>query len=247
MKLGGSIVAPKNWNDQTIDEITLKRLCLELVTSIQKTHAHLLVVVGSGNFGHAAVKKFGIDTAEGVTKVQDIARGTGQAVVRELQNLGISAALVSPHSIWPNGNDATISDLLQKNIIPVLYGDAVYNKDGKAVIYSGEICIRELIPSLIASKWDIQPVIQAGNENGVLDKNKKVIKKISLRNWEASKSAVTGSSMTDVTGGMLHKVEESLLLASKYGLSTIIINGSVPGRLAEVLVTRTNLGTQILP
>jgi len=247
VKLGGNVVAPKDWKEQTIDATTVTRLCAELSDGLKIAGTALLVVVGSGNFGHAAVKKYGINTPLGISRVQNIARGTGAAVTQSLLDLGLPATLIAPHDIWPHGDTQVITQVLTMKFIPVLYGDVVLDTKQLATIYSGEICITKLIPTLLSDSWKIRSIIQAGKENGVLDTNQKVIPEISNKNWNEMKSSVGGSPFTDVTGGMLHKVTESLAVAEKYHLETLVINGAIAKRLHHALLGKDVIGTRIIP
>jgi isopentenyl phosphate kinase len=67
-----------------------------------------------------------------------------------------------------------------------------------------------------------------------------------LVNWEYIKKDVMGSKGIDMTGGMLHKVEESMEIATKYGVKTQIISGKVKGRLLKVLKNEDAMGTVIV-
>jgi isopentenyl phosphate kinase len=67
-----------------------------------------------------------------------------------------------------------------------------------------------------------------------------------LVNWEYIKKDVMGSKGIDMTGGMLHKVEESMEIATKYGVKTQIISGKVRGRLLESLKNDEVVGTLVV-
>ena len=81
----------------------------------------------------------------------------------------------------------------------------------------------DLIVAKLAKQYDIK-IIHVSDVKGVLDEKGKVIPVISTRNYKKVKAAITGSKLTDVTGGMIHKVEESLTLAKKYGIEVVIGN-----------------------
>jgi isopentenyl phosphate kinase len=44
---------------------------------------------------------------------------------------------------------------------------------------------------------------------------------------------------------MLHKVEESLTLAKKFGIKTTIINGNTKGNLRKAILGKKTLSTKI--
>ena len=238
MKLGGGLIAPKDREMATAEPGVVKRLCTEIKMGLGGRR--LLMASGSGNFGHAAVKKYGINTPLGVARVQRVAQKIGEIVTGSLLDMEIPAVLFSPHDLWENGDVGGVSDALRAGQVPVLYGDVVW-EGGRAVIYSGETCFGKLVPGLVG----VEKIIQVSCEDGVWDENKEIIPEINAGNWEKIKRVVGRSTGVDYTGGMLHKVEESLDLASKFGIKTWIISGKVEGRLKDVLEGKEVLGTVV--
>ena len=226
VKLGGGLIAPKHWTPETPDMGVTKRLIRE----IEESKVRVIVAVGSGNFGHAAVKKYGIDSDEGVDKVRVIAGKIGKIVAQEI---GDSKLIITHDVPWE------INEILDTGRTPVIYGDVM----GKGEIWSGERCIAEMLPELVSSGWNVQKIIQVSAEEGVWDVDKNIISEITSESWEKYNGSVGGSAGTDVTGGMLHKVEESLGIANKYRIKTWIISGKVEGRLKKALRGEKVLGT----
>lgn len=252
IKLGGGLIAPKDWKAETADIEVIKRLSKEIAEAKKKNNFDLVVVSGSGNFGHAAVKKYGIADKLAAAKVQIIAQKIGEIVTQSLLDVEISACLVSPHDIWVTKDGKIILDegeqlvkLLEQDLTPVLYGDVIWDMEKTAVIFSGERCISSLVPTLIKSGHKIDKIIQVSKEDGVWDSNKRIIPEITSKNWPKIKKDVTGAVGVDVTGGMLHKVEESLEIANKYLISSAIVNGKKDRLLFNTLVSKKILGTEI--
>jgi len=50
----------------------------------------------------------------------------------------------------------------------------------------------------------------------------------------------------DVTGGMRHKIEESLEMAQKSGISSVIICGKTEGNLEKAMSGEVVTGTEIV-
>jgi len=228
VKLGGGLIAPKDWIPETPDTSVIKRLIRE----IEESKVRVIIAVGSGNFGHAAVKKYGIDSDEGVDKVRVIARKIGKIVAQEIDD----SKLIITHDVpWE------INEILDAGRTPIIYGDVM----GKGEIWSGERCIAEMLPGLVSSGWNVQKIIQVSAEEGVWDANKNIISEITSESWGKFNGSVGGSAGTDVTGGMFHKVEESLSIANKYGIRTWIISGKVEGRLKNTLRGKRVPGTVV--
>lgn len=236
IKLGGGLIAPKDGKAETADLKIIKRL----VGEIAKAKKNVLVVSGSGNFGHLAVKKYGIQTSEGVEKVRKSAKKIGEIVASEMIKAGFDTMLIETHKYFENQNDLNLDKTL------VFYGDVVDTKDGGWTIFSGEKIIELLVPLIKKQNWEVEKIVQVSKEIGVWDEKGKIIPKISLANWENIKKDVIGSKGIDMTGGMLHKVVESLDIATKYGVNTQIISGKVKGRLLKTLRNNKVIGTEVI-
>jgi len=124
---------------------------------------------------------------------------------------------------------------LDLRITPVFYGDVMDLPNGGWVVYSGEKIIELLVPILSAGGWKVEKIIQVSKEQGVMDENGMPVPVINTRNWDEVKKGVSGAAGTDVTGGMLHKVEESLKIAERYKVESVIISGKIAGRLRGAL------------
>lgn len=235
VKLGGGLIAPKEWEEETADIAVIKRL----VKEIKDSRKRALVVSGSGNFGHKAAKKYGIETSKGVEKVRRSAKKIGEIVTSEMKNAGFDARLVETHKFFQLNQKLNLEKTL------VFYGDVVEINKNKWTIYSGEKIISLLVPTLIERGVKIDKIIQVSKEQGVWDSRKKIIPEINSRNWGKIRKDVFGSEGVDMTGGMLHKVEESLEIAQKYNLKTYIVGGKSAGRLGEILKNDKVTGTLI--
>jgi len=235
IKLGGGLIAPKEWEEESADLPNIRRL----VTEMKRSGEELLVVSGSGNFGHKAAKKYGIETSKGVEKVRRSAKKIGEIVASEMKNSGFDARLVETHKFFQLNQKLNLEKTL------VFYGDVVEINKNKWTIYSGEKIISLLVPTLIERGVKIDKIIQVSKEQGVWDSQKKIIPEINSQNWVRMKESVFGSGGVDMTGGMLHKVEESLEIAQKYNLKTYIVGGKSAGRLGEILKNEKVTGTLI--
>lgn len=243
IKIGGGLIAPKNWGMETVNEPILKQICEEL-GKIFRQEIKLIVVCGSGNFGHAAVKKFGISDKLSAAKVQNSAQKIGEIVTNALLFNNLPATLVAPHDLWPAGDAKIVSHILKKDLVPVLFGDVIWEENG-AEIYSGEKCISALLADLIKDGFRVEKIIHAGEEEGVLDGKLKVVAEIGPENWKEVKKNIGSAKAIDVTGGMMHKVEESLEILKKFGIESLIINGGASGRILSAVKGLNVVGTKV--
>lgn len=251
VKLGGNLIAPKSWPEQTADVKTIRRLGKE----IKKFRGRLIVGHGGGNFPHVVAVKYKThlgfsDEAGrlGASLTQAAASKLNQIVVAEFLKLGLPVVAISPHDIWVTSGGKIVKEfiepietVLKQQLIPMIYGDVIWDEKQGCVIFSTETCLSYLARSL----GKVERIIQVSSEEGVLDSEGEVIEKIARDNFRQLKWQISGAKGLDVTGGMLHKVEESLKLAENLGVETLIVSGKVPGRLSLALRSEKVLGTRI--
>ena len=251
IKLGGGLIAPKDWPAHTADVKTIRRLGEE----IKEFAGSLIIGHGGGNFPHTEATKYktyeGFRDEKGKLRAcltQVAARDINSIVMREFLSLGLPVASVAPHDIGVASNGKVTKEfyepiklLLKKRMIPVVYGDVIWDIKRGCTIFSTEVWL-----SLLARHFkSVKRIIQVTAEKGVLGSEGKIIKVINSRNFTQLKSAIGKAAGVDVTGGMLDKVEESLKLAKDMGIETLIISGKVAGRLAAALRGEKVDGTRI--
>jgi isopentenyl phosphate kinase len=240
IKLGGGLIAPKDWDPETADMAMIKKL-VSKIAEMRDEGTKVVVACGSGNFGHAAVQKYGIGTKKGVVKVQEVAKKIGEIVLLEMESQGLPVELIVPHDLYKTRDKELVEnksekvvEVLEREVIPVLYGDVIEDEVKVGIVFSGEKNLELVIPALQKSGWKVEKVVQFSREDGVWNSKGEIIPEINLDNWEKVKEEITAAPSVDVTGGMLHKVEESLEIAKKYGVETWIVNGAREGRGTRV-------------
>ena len=127
-----------------------------------------------------------------------------------------------------------VEEVLNQDLIPVIYGDVIWDKKWKSTIYSGETTLNKIGIYLSQKGFKVDKIIQVGETNGVYDNKGKTIPSISKRNWKSIQQYVFNSSRADVTGGMKHKIENALDIAGK-GIKTWITNGIIPNEFRYAL------------
>lgn len=257
VKLGGSLITDKN-KPFTARGEAIKRLAMEIVQARRKRQISLIIGNGGGSFPHAPAVKYqthkGIINKKsiwGFCEVQDAASRLNRIIVRELLNVGEKAISINPSSclIAKNGRiekffPEPLLELLKLNIIPVVYGDVVVDTKMGCCIISTERLLNFLALKVKQKGYKIENLVHYGTTSGVLDKEGETIPKITPKSFKNLKEIIQGSSGIDVTGGMLHKVEEALFLAKK-GISSYIMNGFEKEYLKKVILGEKVEGTLI--
>jgi isopentenyl phosphate kinase len=257
IKLGGSLITDKNQPHTARLEV-IRRLAAEIVRAREKeTGLRILFGHGSGSFGHVPARRYG--TRQGVCSEQEW-RGfvevwreavqLNRIVVDALGEAGLPAISLPPSSstVARDGqveswNLAPVRRALDANLLPVVFGDVVFDS-----LRGGTILSTEDLFSHLAIELQPRRILQAGIEAGVwadFPNCTRLVGQITPANWDELSGTVGGSTATDVTGGMASKVRQSLELVEKIpNLEVFIFSGERPGAVEQAL-TGARLGTCI--
>ncbi len=257
LKIGGGVITDKTVQYGLREEV-LSRLAREIGEAWNKLgETKLIVGNGAGSFAHYSAHKY--RTMEGFVDEQSrIGMGwvrwdavkLNQIVFEQLLTSNIPVFSFAPSSLMSVKNGITkktfldpINDLLANQMVPLVYGDVMVDEAKGCIVYSTERVFDELAKNF-ANNYDVR-VIHVSAEEGVYKKGKaSIYEKISRENFEDVKAHLGGSNGVDVSGGMLHKVEECLAL-SKVGICSQIVSGMIPGRVRDALMGKKVKGTTI--
>jgi|SRR6185369_15523814 len=257
IKLGGSLITEKSREETPRTEV-IGRLAGEIADLAAARPELLIVGHGSGSFGHVAAKRFGIaqgihDTGQlpGVPLTQQKA-----AALHRIVTAALSAAGALPFSIAPSScvvaasgrpveiNDEPLVLALGAGLLPVVYGDVVTDRDWGVSICSTERLFDLLARRLPSRGIAIRRALWLGETDGVYDDQGVTLPRIAADSFEEARKAIGAPAGTDVTGGMLHRVETALGLA-RLGIPSSILNGLRPGVLAAALEGKPAQGTEV--
>ncbi len=256
IKIGGSLITNKN-KPFTLNTKALGIIVAE-IKKVVNSGKLLIVGHGAGSFAHIPAQKYqthkGIldqQSYEGIAKVADVAAQLNRIVVKKLIKKGVNAVSISPLSCMTAENHKlsgiftnSLQQCLRLGLLPVVYGDQILDKKAGCTIFSTEEVLAYFGIALKKKGYHIKQIIQCGQTSGVYDQEGKTIDKINLENINQYQQALGGAEATDVTGGMLHKVQETLELAKK-GIPGLIIDGIVHGTLSDAVEGRPVEGTRI--
>jgi len=257
IKLGGSVITDKSKPFVAKPDV-IKRLVGEIIQAKKVYKGKILIGHGSGSFGHTVAAKYktqegmvGKDSLKGFSLTAEAAVKINRVVIRQCLNQALPVASFSPLSfIYAKEGKplfvltSQIKKALEIGLIPVIYGDVVMDETVGFCIYSGEK-ILDLLAIKLLKYYKIDKIIMVGGTDGVLDEEGKTIVNITSRNYSGIKKSLSGSKAVDVTGGMLHKVEESLNLAVREKISTVIINGNKRDNLMKEILGKDVVSTTI--
>jgi len=257
LKLGGSLITVKS-QPHTPRLDVLERLAQEIAHArSQNKGLQILLGHGSGSFGHVPASKYhtrrGVRSNEewiGFIEVWREATALNHLVIQAFEKAGLPTIVFPPSAAVTTREGKVITwnldpllSSLRGGLIPVVYGDVVFDQVLGGTILSTEDLFAHLAPQLHPTQ-----LLFAGIQPGVwLDypENTTLLPEITSANFPKIVVGLTGSAATDVTGGMLDKVQQILSMIKEVpGSSGSIFSGEMPDNVYHSLLGE-ELGTVI--
>lgn len=259
VKLGGSLITEKAGDAEPRDGV-IQRLAGEIADGREAAEERVLVGHGSGSFGHPTAAEHdlrdGVATDEerlGLSRTQGRAARLHRRVVAALRRTSVPAFSVVPSSAAV-AEDGRVVEFaaepllraLEGGFLPVVYGDVMVDRRRGATIASTEAVFLRLVSSLAEGGWRVRRAVWLGTTDGVLDRESRPLPRIEPEADGGMPDVIGESEATDVTGGMRHRVETALRMAS-LGVSSWIGDGRRPGSLRRALTGAEEGGTHVSP
>jgi isopentenyl phosphate kinase len=255
LKIGGSVITDKN------GELAARTQEMNrLVEEIQRANVQNLIIVhGGGSFGHPIAQQYAIK--EGFKEEsQKIGFAETHHVMTVLNGLfmdaliwrGVAAVSITPSSciMTKKGRiqcfeETPLRTLTKMGLLPVMYGDAVFDTELGVTILSGDQLV-----SYIAEKFNAERIIIGVDVDGLYDGDPKVEKTakmfthLTLAELRKLQNKLGKPTACDVTGGMFGKIAE-LMPAIEQGISVTIVNATKPNYVYKTLKGEAVHGTVI--
>ncbi len=238
LKLGGSLITDKS-TPRTARIEVIQRICGEIKSALKaEPGLRILLGHGSGSFGHFSAKEHqtlqGVDSASdwlGFAEVWQDAAALNRLVMDGLKTADLpgicfapSAGVVSQQRKIKAWNLEPLQTALQKELLPVVYGDVVFDTDLGGTILSTEDLFVHLAGALQPDR-----ILLAGLDPGVwmdYPERTSLLTEISPADESLASSTIGQSAATDVTGGMAQKVSQMLdLIRTNPSLEALIFSG----------------------
>lgn len=257
LKIGGSVITHKK-KPLTAKPSNIQRLAEEIS---QAKVSPLIIIHGGGSFGHPLAKQHRIKEGWRSEKKQRLGFSETHQAMLTLNKLvldalihnNIPAVAVSPISCLTTKSGRIVTSiieplksLLEIGFVPVLYGDAVLDSNLGFTILSGD----QLTASL-ALQLNAKRIIMGIDVDGLFSADPKrnpsaeLLRHITLRQLKEIESRIEEpATTTDVTGGMLGKINE-LRGAIEKGIPVFVVNATKPKRVYKALKGDEVVGTRI--
>lgn len=270
LKLGGSLITDKTKPYTPLLDV-MDDLSRQIATTLQ-TQPNLRLVLGhgAGSFGHVAASEYktrdGYPQAsplthrerdqteenywKGFAEVWYQAASLNRYMMEALRKAGLKTIALPPSSnvIASDGQVAVwettpIRMALAVGIVPVIFGDVVFDEIRGGTILSTENLFAYLVRALHPDR-----VLLAGLEDAVwadFPARTRKIDRITPQSFDDIKHGVGKSAAADVTGGMEAKVKEMLdLVQDNSGMKVQIFSGTNSENIMRALKGEL-LGTEI--
>jgi len=251
LKLGGSVITDKN-RPFTYREDVVARIGREIVRCWPTP---LLIIHGGGSFGHPIARQYSIAQGyrelrqlEGFVKTLQAMRDLNHRVVQTLVDTGIGAVGMPASLLFVTRNGVietalldTLFSALDVGVIPVTCGDAVFDRERKFTVLSGD-----RIAVYLAKRLHAKRLVFAVDVDGIYDYNRQTGEKHILPELDQRRHAsIIYHQVDDVTGGMFEKVDEAFGAAAA-GVEVLFVNGLVEGRVEAAVKSGKVVGTRLI-
>ncbi len=238
LKLGGSLLTDKN-KPFSIREDIVKGSVRQIVDAKEK----LILVHGGGSFGHPLAKKYsimnGIDSTIpnqvlGLTETHQSMNEFNSYLIKLFLENKYPVLSIQASSIFIKDSQEisashmeVIETALDLNILPILYGDIILDKQGSFSIISGDQIILELCKNL--DKYTISKVIFTMETDGIyINDNESgdncILATECYYDQLENLNLANLSQKIDVTGGIKGKIN-FIQKICKYDIPVQLING----------------------
>ena len=259
IKFGGSLITDKTM-PMTPRVNMIKQLAIEVKQSLHSNpNLQLIIGHGSGSFGHAVAHEYQTHKGgqgriywDGFARVWAAARELNHIVINALTQVDLpviafppSAAVISQDKSIKSWDTRPIQQALLRRLIPVVYGDVVFDSHLGGTILSTEDLFLHL-----TERFSPDRILLVGLDQGVYadtEHPSEIIPLITPQNFEKVLPALPASQAVDVTGGMLSKVVSMVsLIKTNPLLKILIFSGEQPGNLFSAIGNQNKLpGTLI--
>ncbi|NHJ21297.1 MAG: hypothetical protein EAX91_10155 [Candidatus Lokiarchaeota archaeon] len=259
LKLGGGLLTDKN-QPYSLRKDIIRSSVRQIIEADEK----IILIHGGGSFGHPLAKKYkvsgGLDKSIpnqvlGVAETHHSMIKFNNHIINNFLESNYPVLSIQPSSVFIRDSQVTytnsldvIKTALDLNIIPILYGDIILDRQGSFSIISGDQIILELCNNFTG--YHISKVIFAMESDGLYivdeieSENCKLVTECYADELDTLNLADLGQKI-DVTGGIKSKLD-IIKSVCKTKIPVQLINGLIEGNIYKSLKNQNINCTNIL-
>jgi isopentenyl phosphate kinase len=248
IKLGGSVITDKS-SHMTPRRDNIDRLAREVASCPEEK----VIIHGAGSFGHIKAKEHSLHKGysgegqrRGICEVQSEVRALDRLVEDALRDAGVQVVPIpaGAAATFDNGAMAEFPSSLFRlyldvGITPMSFGDVVVDRSRGISICSGDDIMLRLARDLGATRAVFVTVV-----DGIFPGFPPKAGEAPLAEVRRGSRVDFNSRDPDVTGSMRRKLDLMLDMATG-GCEVTVLNGAVPGRLADALAGKDAICTRV--
>lgn len=250
LKLGGALITDKE-KPFSIRYSMLHRICREISQAYRECNSRIVVIHGGGSYGHYVVKEHGdIHSINSISQVVWFMRELNMVVVDTLNLYGLPVLPIDTHAMFLRVGGKLYAfkepllNALNKSLIPVLYGDIIFNEMGEPEILSGDEIAWYFASILKPSRLLFATSVDGIFDRNPVDRNAKLLPTIKLS--ELNLLDVEGAKGIDVTGGMKTKLLLGLMYMEESNIDVYVFNGLKTGNIYRAICNSIVPGTRVV-
>ena len=204
IKFGGAIITDKG-EPYTPNLDNMRRVG----RSLMKLRGDIILAHGAGSFGHTAVKEKGLGK-DGFCFTRSVMEELNHIFVKELLNAGLNVISMQTSALFTcdggrinDFNSTPIDFCLKNKLIPVMYGDVVFDEEKGWVVLSAD-----QIVTFLAERYDGEFIFVSDVKGLYTDDPKKKDAELIPFVKDVKKYLKYAKEVGDVSGGMLGKLKE---------------------------------------
>ncbi len=222
LKVGGSVLTHKDAARPTLNAAHLQHIAQEIARWRAAGGGGLIFVSGAGSFGHPLARAYQLNAPHaqkaplGFVRTTTAMASMAAQVAAAFHALDVPLCPISTSAVFTTTDGrvtawhaAPILHALEAELVPYLWGDAVFDLQHRYRILSGD-----QIVTFLAEKLAIAELLYGTDVDGVYTADPRHnpqaahVARIDDANWAQIRQQLGASTHADVTGGMRGKIEE---------------------------------------
>lgn len=234
VKVGGSLFSRKD-EPGNLDEMAVAQFAKTFARLSHALRGRMVLISGGGAFGHGAIRAHDTANSFSLASLTEATFEVKKVWAEQLRMAGVDAfplqlaAVCTLRNGVPELKSSILGELLDRGVLPVLAGDALFGDDGRLHTFSSDRVPEVILPMVsgrlrVVTLTDVDGITTDGAGGD------QILREVDARSPERAYAALWGSSEWDATGAM-HTKLDALVACARGGAECFIMRGDPAGEL----------------